>query len=437
MDYSIILEPFSIIIEAPVLNLLFKDEEMTNDFVKIAYHSNTVICCRISPSQKSQIIQKIKKFDKNAVTLAIGDGSNDVSMITEANIGIGIYGEEGMSAVQASDFAIGEFQFLKRLLFIHGRNNLYRISKMILYFFYKNFIFSFCQFYYSTRCLASGQSIIDDWYVTCYNLIFTSIPLCIRALTDNDIDINNEKVTKNLAALYKENRDNNKIFTFKTLILDFLKGIFFSLIFYLSGFDNELLIHGYNKNMAYVSLRIYISIIIVVSMNLLIQSDYITYLLLLSIGITTFLLLIIFLVLNHYGLFFNCNSKANLIVPIISSQFILGILYISCISFVYEYSSKLIKIYFNNSLSSKLFLEKNKKENENENEGNNISQYYPNKKSVISNNPKERIKEDKSNYSLISKKSLNNNKIALINNNKQFFVSPKSFKFQEFSKNKK
>ena len=138
-----ILEPFSIIIEAPVLNLLFRDEEVAKDFVKIAYYSNTVICCRISPSQKSQIIQKIKKFDKNAVTLAIGDGSNDVSMITEANIGVGIYGEEGMSAVQASDFAIGEFQLLKRLLFIHGRNNLYRISKMILYFFYKNFIFYF------------------------------------------------------------------------------------------------------------------------------------------------------------------------------------------------------------------------------------------------------------------------------------------------------
>ena len=405
-----ILEPFSIIIESPVLNLLFKDEEMTKDFVKIAYYSNTVICCRISPSQKSQIIQKIKKFDKNAVTLAIGDGSNDVSMITEANIGIGIYGEEGVSAVQASDFAIGEFQLLKRLLFIHGRSNLYRISKMIIYFFYKNFIFSFCQFYYSTRCLASGQSIIDEWYVTFYNLIFTSIPLCIRALTDTDIDINNEN--QNLALLYKENRDKNQIFTFKKLILNFLKGIFFSLIFYLSGFDNEILIHGYNKNMSYVSLRIYISIIVVVSMNLLIQSHFIVYLLPLSIGITTFLFLIIFLVLNHYGLFFNYNSKASLIVPIISSQFILGILYIACINFVFEFSSKLFRIYFNNSLSSKLILNK---KSPNKDELNKICQYSPNK---ISINPNEKIKEDKSNISFISKKS-SFNKLNLINQNKK------------------
>ena len=352
-----ILEPYSIIIESPILDGLFVDKEMTKTFLNIAYYSNTVICCRISPSQKSEIIKKIKNFDKNAITLAIGDGRNDVSMITEANIGVGIYGEEGMSAVQASDFAIGEFQLLKRLLFIHGRTNLYRLSTMILYFFYKNFILSFSQFYYSTKCLSSGQTIIDDWYITCYNLVFTSIPLGVKALTDSDIDCNDKKhVTKNLPDLYKENRDKNKIFTFKNLILNFLKGIFFSTIFYLSGFDNEILIHGYNKNMSYVSLRIYISIIVVVSMNLLIESYFIVYLLPLSIAITTFLLLIIFLVLNHYGLFFNFGTKGSLIVPIISSQFILGIILIASLDFFFEYSSKLIGLYFNESLSSKLIL---------------------------------------------------------------------------------
>ena len=89
----------------------------------------------------------MKNFDKNAITLAVGDGGNDVSMIMEANIGVGIHGEEGTSAVQASDFSIGEFQNLKRLLFIHGRANLYRISNMILYFFFKNVIFTMTQFY--------------------------------------------------------------------------------------------------------------------------------------------------------------------------------------------------------------------------------------------------------------------------------------------------
>ena len=102
-----ILEPFSIIIEAPILCGLFKDEEWTENFLNLAYNSNTVICCRVSPSQKSQVIQKMKNFDQNAVTLAIGDGGNDVSMIMEANIGIGIYGEEGIRAAEESEFSIG------------------------------------------------------------------------------------------------------------------------------------------------------------------------------------------------------------------------------------------------------------------------------------------------------------------------------------------
>jgi magnesium-transporting ATPase (P-type) len=235
-----LLEPFSIIIEAPILIELFNNDKIRKSFLRIAYNSNTVICCRVSPSQKSKIIKTIKRFDKKAITLAIGDGSNDVSMIMEANIGIGVYGEEGTGAVQASDFAIGEFQLLKRLLFIHGRTNLYRITQMIIYFFYKNFIFTFSQFYYSARCLSSGQTIIDDWYITCYNLILTTFPLCVAAITDSDIDLNDIKmVNKNLALLYRENRDIHIIFFF-TVSFDNCKRnnyIFFNLYYLLLSQD--------------------------------------------------------------------------------------------------------------------------------------------------------------------------------------------------------
>ena len=85
------LEPYSIIIEAPLLIELFNIDKIRKSFLKIAYNSNTVICCRVSPSQKSQIIKTIKNYDKKAITLAIGDGSNDISMSMESNIGIGIY----------------------------------------------------------------------------------------------------------------------------------------------------------------------------------------------------------------------------------------------------------------------------------------------------------------------------------------------------------
>ena len=72
------------------------------------------------------------------MTLAIGDGANDVSMIQMADVGIGISGQEGMQAVMASDFAIGRFRFLSRLLLVHGHWCYDRITKMFLYFFYKN-----------------------------------------------------------------------------------------------------------------------------------------------------------------------------------------------------------------------------------------------------------------------------------------------------------
>ena len=407
-----ILEPFNIIIEAPILNGLFKDEEQTENFLRIAYYANAVICCRVSPSQKSQIVQRMKEFDSNAVTMAVGDGGNDVSMIMEANIGIGIVGEEGNSAVQASDFSIGEFQNLKRLLFYHGRNNLYRISKMILYFFYKNFVFTMTQYYFSFLCLASGQTIIDDWYITGFNLIFTALPLCIRAITDSDIDTNNKLIMKNLALLYKENRDEYKLFNFKNLMINLFKGMVLSLFIYLTGFQNTVLIHGLNKNIWYLSLVNYLCILITVSMNLLITSNFIIIYLVLSILITTFLLFGIFLVMNHYGFLFIFNSKATIETSFSSLQFYIVIILISFINFVIDYTMKLLAIYFNDSLSSKLILYNFDKKKKNSFNKNMTSKSYKNE-IVKSDN-----EFDKSKNYLINNKSLN--KINIINNNNRY-----------------
>ena len=409
------LEPFNIIIEAPILNGLFKDEELTENFLRIAYYANSVICCRVSPSQKSQIVQKMKEFDNNAVTMAVGDGGNDVAMIMEANIGIGIVGEEGTSAVQASDFSIGEFQILKRLLFYHGRNNLYRISKMILYFFYKNFVFTMTQYYFSFLCLASGQTIIDDWYITGYNLIFTALPLAIRAITDTDIDTNNKIIMKNLALLYKENRDEYKLFNFKNLMINLFKGMVISLFIYLTGFENTMLIHGHNKNIWYLSLTNYICILIVVSTNLLITSNFINSYLPLSILVTTFLLFGIFLVLNHYGFFFIFNSKATVETSFSSIQFYIVIILISFFNFVVDYTTKLLAIYFNDSLSSKLILYNYDRKKKNSiNKNNIITKYYKNQ--IIKKNNNNEF--DNSKNFLMHNKSLN--KINIINNNNRY-----------------
>jgi len=88
----------------------------------------------------------ITRDDPEVISLAIGDGANDVSMIREAHIGVGLYGNEGMRAVQASDFALGQFRYLWRLILFHGRLSYIRNSEMVLYFFYKNILVTVPQF---------------------------------------------------------------------------------------------------------------------------------------------------------------------------------------------------------------------------------------------------------------------------------------------------
>ena len=93
-----------------------------------------------------------------------------------------------MGAVLASDYALPEFRMLWRLLLVHGRWNYMRIAEMILYFFYKNMLFTIPQFVFAFFCAYSGQTIFDDIYISMYNLIFTSFPLIIRAIFEQDVN---------------------------------------------------------------------------------------------------------------------------------------------------------------------------------------------------------------------------------------------------------
>lgn len=177
----------ALLIEGDALNILTGHHDLREKFIHISKNCEAVICCRVTPKQKADVVRLIKGH-LNKVTLAVGDGANDVNMLQEADIGIGIYGQEGLRAVQASDFAIGEFQCLWKLLLVHGRWNYIRISEMILYFFYKNMVMTLPQFYFSFFCGFSGQTVFDDWYITLYNMVFTCFPLLIKAIFDQDLD---------------------------------------------------------------------------------------------------------------------------------------------------------------------------------------------------------------------------------------------------------
>ncbi|XP_048875352.1 phospholipid-transporting ATPase ID isoform X1 [Brienomyrus brachyistius] len=157
------------------------------DFLRTANMCKTVICCRVTPLQKAQVVQLVKKY-KNAVTLAIGDGANDVSMIKAAHIGVGISGQEGMQAVLSSDFSFAQFRYLQRLLLVHGRWSYLRMCKFLRYFFYKNFTFTLVHFWYAFFCGFSAQTVYDEWFITLYNLVYTALPVLGMSLFEQDVD---------------------------------------------------------------------------------------------------------------------------------------------------------------------------------------------------------------------------------------------------------
>ena len=392
-----LIKNFSIIIESPLLNGLFRDDDLTEKFLTIAQYSTTVMCCRASPYQKSQVVQKIKIFNPKAVTLAIGDGRNDISMLMEANIGIGIFGEEGNSAAQAADFAIGEFKLLKRLLFFHGRVNMNRISKMIIYFFYKNFIFTMTQFFFSFYNLSSGQTLMDDWYITCYNLIFTAFPLCVTSLTDIDIkEEDSEECKKSMPLLYKESRDDKKYFTLFRFFFTIIRSIFLSLaIFLICSLSTIIDIKGNYSNIWHMSLKNYFCILIVITINLFIESKFIVYFLPIVVIITTFVFFIVFLLLVHYGLIFEFNSKASIFGSLYNIKFYLILLVTCTLNGVIDYSLKVYSIFFQKSLKGQLELKRAMLTDE-EIKENEISRNSSMERNVM----KESIKNDKRNSCL-------------------------------------
>ena len=124
-------------------------------FLKVIQKAKLVICCRVSPIQKAQVARLVSD-SIGGVTLAIGDGGNDVSMIQTANVGVGIWGKEGTQAARASDFAIRSFALLPRLLFVHGRYAALRAELAMSTGFYKSIAFFFLQFLFSFYNKFSG-----------------------------------------------------------------------------------------------------------------------------------------------------------------------------------------------------------------------------------------------------------------------------------------
>uniref|UniRef100_A0A8C7XJJ6 Phospholipid-transporting ATPase n=1 Tax=Oryzias sinensis TaxID=183150 RepID=A0A8C7XJJ6_9TELE len=160
-------------------------EDLRSSFLELSRKCKAVLCCRSTPLQKSKVVQLVRDHLR-VMTLAVGDGANDVSMIQVADVGIGISGQEGMQAVMSSDFAIPRFHHLRKLLLVHGHWCYHRLANMILYFFYKNVMYVNLLFWYQFFCGFSGSVMINSWVLILFNLLFTSVPPLIYGVLDQD-----------------------------------------------------------------------------------------------------------------------------------------------------------------------------------------------------------------------------------------------------------
>ncbi|KFD54817.1 hypothetical protein M513_04251 [Trichuris suis] len=243
-------------------------------FLEVATACKAVICCRVTPLQKALVVALVKHNQK-AVTLAIGDGANDVSMIKTAHIGVGVSGQEGMQAVLASDFCIGQFRFLERLLLVHGRWSYYRMCKFLQYFFYKNFAFTLAHFWFSFFCGYSAQTIYDPLFITCYNLIFTALPVIGMGIFDQDVNDRNSLLYPQLYIPGQHNLYfNMRIFTHSVLCGFFTSGVLFFIPF--AAMRENIDSEGYStpQALAPVSFTIFSALIVTVTAQIAIDTAY-------------------------------------------------------------------------------------------------------------------------------------------------------------------
>jgi phospholipid-translocating ATPase len=174
-------------------------DTLKQKFLLLCKQCRSVLCCRVSPAQKAAVVAMVKN-GLDVMTLSIGDGANDVAMIQEADVGVGIAGLEGRQAAMSSDYAIAQFRFLQRLVLVHGRWSYRRLAESISNFFYKNMVWTFAIFWYEVFCDFDMTYLFDYTYILMFNLFFTSIPVAIMGVLDQDVS---DKVSLAVPELYR------------------------------------------------------------------------------------------------------------------------------------------------------------------------------------------------------------------------------------------
>ncbi|KAL7789585.1 hypothetical protein V8C43DRAFT_97371 [Trichoderma afarasin] len=205
------------------------DDRLKQKMLLLCKQCRSVLCCRVSPAQKAAVVSMVKN-GLDVMTLSIGDGANDVAMIQEADVGVGIAGVEGRQASMSSDYAIAQFRFLQRLVLVHGRWSYRRLAECIPNFFYKNMVWTFSIFWFSIYTNFDMTYLFEYTYVLMFNLFFTSIPVAIMGILDQDVS---DSVSLAVPQLYRRGIERLE-WTQKKFWLYMLDGIYQSvMVFYI------------------------------------------------------------------------------------------------------------------------------------------------------------------------------------------------------------
>ncbi|GAB5367271.1 hypothetical protein AAMO2058_001215800 [Amorphochlora amoebiformis] len=230
------LKNMALIIHGKTLEHIMSHSIRKDMLLELAIACKVVLACRVSPLQKSKMVELVRLGIKpEPITLAIGDGANDVTMIQSAHVGVGISGKEGQQAANVSDFSISQFRYLQRLLLVHGRWNYRRICKAITYVFYKNFALTLTLLYYAAVTGFSGTSIYDSWVYVSFN-VHTMLPICAVGTLDQDV---RAETVEKFPALYMTGRlnlDLNPKVIFQYILLAFVHSLIVVLWPYFSYF---------------------------------------------------------------------------------------------------------------------------------------------------------------------------------------------------------
>jgi phospholipid-transporting ATPase len=270
------------------------------DFIDgFAASCRSVICYRMSPFLKSCLVAAVQNRTKR-ICLAIGDGANDVNMLQTADVGVGIIGREGRQAASNSDFAIPRFRHLKRLLAVHGRLSLIRLSGVVRYMFYKNLVFCLPMLWFFTQVNWFPTTLYDGWLLATYNLIWTILPPGQYGFFEQDI-----KVMSMLTrpVVYLEAR-SGRYLSLSRFGIDIVNAVYQSiLLFWLhiivpgNWLTND---RGFPDGRISAALSLFISIVIVVDVQTAIRSQHWNVFLVLCVVISV---LIFFLINLPYGSF--------------------------------------------------------------------------------------------------------------------------------------